>query len=86
LTEDLTQYEQNLNKTLSNGNPLYSKILESSTNDENIIIWNYSEIIEKYDLDYMVSRDWYIFHKVSEDPKFEFIYNCGNVSIFQLVK
>ena len=45
-----------------------------------------AKFITKYDLDYVVSRDWYIFQKVSEDPKFQFIYNCGNVSIFQLAK
>lgn len=87
LDEDLTPYEIKINEKIQNENEIYyNEIKNRSISDENITIWEYSEIITRYDLDYVVSRDWYIFQKVSEDPKFEFVYNCGNVSIFQLVK
>jgi hypothetical protein len=87
LKEDLTLYENNLLIKFKEENPSYFKKIDERTNStENITIWDYSEIIKKYDLDYMISRDWYIFKKVSEDPKFQFMYNCGNISIFQIVK
>ena len=77
LKEELTYYEK-----ISMEKNNYTFVLD----DHPITTWDYSEVIRKYDLDYVVSRDPYIYQKVSEDPKFHLVFNCGNVSIFQVNK
>jgi hypothetical protein len=59
--------------------------LETVTLDP-LITWDYVEMIEKYDISYVVCRDHRIYLKFSEDPKFRLVFNGGNVAVFQVVK
>jgi hypothetical protein len=49
-------------------------------------VWNYTEMIKKYDVSYVVCRDQKIYPKFWEDPNFRFVFNSGNVAVFQVVK
>jgi len=64
---------------------LVNSSLERVTLDP-IITWDYVEMIEKYDVSYVVCRDPRIYSKFSEDPKFRLVFNGGNVAVFQVVK
>jgi len=59
--------------------------LEKVTLDQ-LIAWNYVEIINEYDVSHVVCRDPRVYSKFSEDPKFRLAFNCGNVTVFQVVK
>jgi hypothetical protein len=59
--------------------------LETVTLDP-VTAWNYIEMIEKYDVSYVVCREPEIYLKFAEDPHFRFVFNSGNVAIFQVVK
>ena len=43
-------------------------------------------MIAKYDVSFVVCRDYRIYSKFSEDPQFRLIFNAGNVTVFQAVK
>ena len=59
--------------------------LEKVTLDQ-LIAWNYVEMINEYDVSHVVCRDPRVYSKFSEDPKFRLAFNCGNVAVFQVVK
>jgi hypothetical protein len=63
---------------------LVNSSLERVTLDP-LITWDYVEMIEKYDVSYVVCRDPRIYSKFSEDPKFRLVFNGGNVAVFQVV-
>ena len=48
--------------------------------------WDYIEMIKEYNISHVVCRDQSVYLKFSEDPKFQLIFNCGNVAIFQVTK
>ena len=51
-----------------------------------IFTWNYIKMIEKYDVSYVVCRDQTVYLKFSDDPKFQRVFNGGNVAVFQVIK
>jgi len=51
-----------------------------------LITWDYVEMMEKYDVSYVVCRDQNVYSKFSEDPKFRLVFNGGNIAVFQVVK
>jgi len=59
--------------------------LETETIDP-LITWDYVEMMDKYDVSYVVCRDQNVYSKFSEDPKFRLVFNGGNVAVFQVVK
>jgi hypothetical protein len=59
--------------------------LEKVTLDQ-LIAWNYVEMMKEYDVSYLVCRDPRVYLKFSEDPKFKLVFNGGNVAVFQAVK
>jgi hypothetical protein len=59
--------------------------LENVTLDP-LITWNYVEMIDEYDVSYVVCRDQKVYLKFSEDPHFRLMFNSGNVAVFQVVK
>ena len=64
---------------------LVNSSLERVTLDP-LITWDYVEMIEKYDVSYVVCRDQRIYPKFSEDPKFRLVFNGGNIAVFQVAK
>lgn len=62
---------------------LASSPLETVTS-EPLITWNYIEMMEEYDVSYVVCRDQNVYLKFSEDPKFRMVFNGGNVAVFQV--
>jgi len=58
---------------------------ETETTDP-LFIWDYTEMIEKYKVSFVVCRNQEVYLKFSEDPNFRVIFNSGNVAIFQVVK
>ena len=58
---------------------------ETETTDS-LFIWDYTEMIEKYKVSFVVCRDQEVYLKFSEDPNFRLLFNSGNVAIFQVVK
>jgi len=51
-----------------------------------LITWEYIEMIEKYDVSFVVCRDQQVYLKFSEDPNFRMVFKGGNVAVFQVVK
>ncbi|PVX26863.1 MAG: hypothetical protein CW691_00135 [Candidatus Bathyarchaeum sp.] len=51
---------------------------------EQLTTWTYTEMIEDYNVSYVVCRNQYVCMKFAKDPDFRLVYNCGNVAIFQV--
>jgi len=62
---------------------LASSPLETVTS-EPLITWDYIEMMEEYDVSYVVCRDQDVYLKFSEDPKFRMVFNGGKVAVFQV--
>ena len=71
-------------------NVKYREFLASPEKKETIAsplsAWEYTEMIEKYGVSFVVCRDQDVYLKFSENPNFRFIFNSGNVAVFQVVK
>ncbi len=80
-SEDQSHHEQ-LNERYDE---LAASPLEKVTNDP-LIAWNYVEMIKEYDVSHVVCRDPRVYSKFSGDPKFQMMFNCGNVTVFQVAK
>jgi hypothetical protein len=59
--------------------------LEKVTSDP-IVTWDYNQMIEEYNISFVVCRDYRVFPKFYGDPKFRLVFKGGNVAIFQVVK
>lgn len=79
--QDLS-YPEEVEKTYDK---LVNSSLEMVTLDP-LITWDYVEMMDKYDVSYVVCRDQNVYSKFSEDPKFRLVFNGGNVAVFQVVK
>ena len=81
-TENLTYPEEILD--------IYKQIAENPTknisSDDELNIWNYQKMIEDFDVSYVVCRDNEVYLKFAKDPNFQFLFNCGRVAIFQVIK
>jgi hypothetical protein len=64
---------------------LVNSSLEMVTLDP-LITWDYLEMIENYDISYVVCRDQNVYSKFSENPQFRLVFNGGNVAVFQVLK
>jgi len=67
----------------------YDEFLEAaqeSEKQEPVTVWTYTEMIEKYGVSYVVSRDQENYTKFGSDPTFRLVFNSGNVAVFQVVK
>ncbi|MCW4016141.1 MAG: hypothetical protein NWF06_07220 [Candidatus Bathyarchaeota archaeon] len=51
-----------------------------------ITTWNYMDMIEDYDVAYVVCRDQDVYMKFAQDPNFRLVFNCKNVAVFQVTK
>jgi hypothetical protein len=79
--QDASEYEEAYDK--------YTKFLtetQETETDEPLFFWNYQEMIKDYKVSFVVCRNQEVYMKFSEDPNFRFIFNCGNVGIFQAIK
>ena len=61
--------------------------LTGRLDNRNIILANRTaDMINEYDVSYVLCRDPRVYLKFSEDPKFRLVFNSGNVAVFQAVK
>jgi hypothetical protein len=51
-----------------------------------LVASSYSEILEMYNITFIVCRDQEIYSKFSDDPKFQLVYCSWHVAIFEFVK
>jgi hypothetical protein len=51
-----------------------------------LLSWDYTEMIEKYGVSFVVCRDRDVYLKFSENPNFRLIFNSENVAVFQVLK
>lgn len=68
---------------------IYHALAESPleiVSSEPLIVWDYMEMLEEYNVSYVVFRDQRLYSKFSEDPKFRLVFNSGEVTVFQVVK
>jgi hypothetical protein len=65
---------------------LSNSSLKSVTSSDPLISWDYHEIIENYNVSFVVCRDYNIFPKFSEDPRFRLVFKGGNIAVFQVEK
>jgi hypothetical protein len=59
---------------------------EEKVTDTPLQAWDYMEMIEKYDVSFVVCRDQKACFKFSENPNFQLIFNSGTVAVFQVSK
>jgi hypothetical protein len=67
----------------------YYKLINSSLETvslDPLITWDYLEMIETYDISYVVCRDQTVYSKFSGNPNFRLVFNGGNVAVFQVAK
>ena len=65
----------------------FEEALTGRLDNRNIILANRTaDMINEYEVSYVVCRDQNIYLKFSEDPKFQLVFNSGNVTVFQAVK
>jgi hypothetical protein len=51
-----------------------------------LITWDYRQMLEEYDVSYVVSRDQDTYARLSADPQFRKVFNGGDVTVFQVIK
>ncbi len=65
---------------------MYEKLaenpLEKVPSADEFSIWKYTDMIEEFDVSYVVCR----YMKFAKDPNFQLVFNCGNVAVFQVTK
>jgi len=59
---------------------------EKETITTPLSVWEYTEMIEKYGVSFVVCRDEEVYLKFSENPNFRLLFNSGNVAVFQVIK
>ena len=67
----------------------YGEFLESPyqiETTEPIYMWNYLDVLKKYDVSYIISRNRGAYSKFAEDPHFRLILNNDIVAVFQVVR
>lgn len=60
-------------------NPL-AKFLSSNE----VTFWEYTNMIEEFNVTHVVCRDQTVTMKFAKDPHFQQVFHCGNVTIFQI--
>jgi hypothetical protein len=64
----------------------YSNWSKSLSTQEPISVWNYIDMLDEYDVSYVICRDQKGYLKFAPDPKFRLLINSGDVAVFQVVK
>jgi hypothetical protein len=49
-------------------------------------VWKYTDVVEDYDVSYIICRNQKGYSKFSPDPRFRMLINSGDVAVFQVVK
>ena len=68
------------------------RYIEIANSRENIVTfdplftWDYKEMINEYNVSYVICRDQTIYPKFAGDPTFRLLLNSGNVAVFQVTK
>jgi hypothetical protein len=65
-------------------NPLETVASDDGVDELNL--WSYADMIEEFDVSYVVCRDQSVYSKYAKDPTFQLIFNCKNVAVFQVTK
>jgi len=52
--------------------------------EESVTVWQYTDMLEEYDVSYVVCRDQDVYMKFAQDSKFMLIFKCENVAVFQV--
>ena len=53
---------------------------------EPVFTWQYMEMLEEYDVSYVVCREQDTYLRLMEDPKFRRVFFAVDVSVFQVIK
>jgi hypothetical protein len=53
---------------------------------EPLFAWYYGDMLEEYDVSFVVCREKYLYARLLEDPKFRKTFTGGEVSVFQVIK
>ena len=64
----------------------YLNAYQETETEESMSVWDYTEMIKKYDVSYIIYRDKKGHLRYAEDPKYRFVLNAGNIAVFQVVK
>jgi hypothetical protein len=64
----------------------YAESPKEVVTDEPLYTWNYVDVLEKYDISYVVYRYQDSNAKFYCDPRFRLVYDAADVSVFQVVK
>jgi len=59
---------------------------QETVSSEPLETWSYLEMIEEYDVSYVVCRYRIVYPKFAEDPQFRTVFMGRNVAVFQVVK
>ena len=53
---------------------------------EPLVAWDYRQMLEEYDVSYVVCRDQDTYVRLSADPQFRKVFSGGGVTVFQTIK
>ena len=70
-------------------NSKYSELAESpleTVASSPLMAWDYREMLEEYDVSYVVCRDQKTYAKLSEDPNFRMVFNGEDITVFNVIK
>ena len=51
-----------------------------------LMTWDYKQMLQEYDVSYVVCRDQDTYVRMSADPQFRKVFNGGDVTVFQVIK
>jgi hypothetical protein len=58
----------------------------ASVTSDPVITWDYHQMVAEYNVSFVVCRDYMVYPKFSQDPKFRLVFKGDNVAIFQVAK
>ncbi|MEJ2243046.1 MAG: hypothetical protein P8X87_00715 [Candidatus Bathyarchaeota archaeon] len=55
-------------------------------NYEPVTVWEYTDMLEEFDVSYVVCRDSDVYMKFAQDSRYRLVLNCGHVAVFEVTK
>ena len=52
--------------------------------EESVTVWKYTDMLEDFDVSYVVCRDESVYMKFAQDPHYRLVLNCGHVAVFEV--
>ena len=61
-------------------------LTKTENSEEPVTVWEYTDMLEDFDVSYIVCRDTDVFMKFAQDSRYRLVMNCGHVAVFEVTK